>query len=129
MTAVTRFRALSNRLENDPIYRRITPPLAVLALVIAIVATAWSASNDRAQVKANTANQVTSCENANESREAARTLWSFALDAALAGNPDASEQDIAYVAAFQDYVDAVYRQRDCSDLGRRYELPPPPTLP
>lgn len=118
------------------IYDRIAPGLALLCLVIAIGAGIGTYVNDRAnarqdreRIEANTENAITSCENANETREASRSLWNFVLDLSSARDEDATPQEVAARKKFRDWVDAVYRERDCADLSRKYPLPPPPALP
>lgn len=118
------------------IYDKFAPLLALLALLFAIAAGVGTYVNDRAnarqdreRIEANEANAVTSCENANETREASRTLWNFALDNAEANNPDAPPEVKRYLQEFRAYVDAVYAPRDCSDLSKKYPLPEPPEIP
>ncbi len=116
------------------IYDKVAPALALLCLLLAIGAGVGTYVNDRAISSANTkriadneANAKTSCENANESRQASRTLWNFVLDLALAGN-QASAAEVAYFAEIREWIGQVYRERDCDDLSRKYPIPPPPIL-
>lgn len=118
------------------LYDKIAPVLALLCLVIALGAAVGTYVNDRAvdrsnakRIADNEANAVTSCENANETRAASRALWNYVLDLAAAGNPDATPAETAQLADFRGYVGAVYAERDCSDLSKKYPLPPPPDIP
>lgn len=114
------------------IYDKVAPALALLCLLLALGAGVGTYVNDRAIDKANTtriadneANAKTSCENANESRSASRILWSYVVDLASAGSPG---QD-SYFGDLRAWINKVYQPRDCSDLSRKYEIPPPPSLP
>jgi hypothetical protein len=117
------------------IYDLIAPGLALLCLVIALVAAVGTYFNDRAvtssnteRIQDNTTNAITNCENANETREASRTLWNFVLDLSLA-RKDGSPERVAYLEEFRTWIGEVYAERDCEDLSREYPLPPPPALP
>lgn len=127
---------LNERIMGSVIYQRVWPPILALTFVIAVVALVGTWMNDRANdrqdraaIAVNKANAVTSCENANESREASRTLWNFVLDLSTAGNPDATPDEAGYIDEFRGWIDEVYKARDCSDLSRKYPIPPPPALP
>lgn len=77
----------------------------------------------------NLANAVVNCENANESRAANLSLWNFVLDLSAANReeePSPAEQK--RLDDFRAWVTALFAARDCSDLSRVYEIPPPPTL-
>lgn len=117
------------------IYDKVAPALALLCLLLAMGAGVGTYVNDRAiqtanenRIADNEANAKTSCENANESRKASRTLWNFVLDLALSGG-EATPAEVAYFAQIRDWIATVYMPRDCDDLSRRYEIPPPPTIP
>lgn len=73
---------------------------------------------------------VVNCQNLNEQREKTRILWSFALQAS--GRPDPDDPDtpkeVKFRQEFGDWVNALYAERDCSDLNKKVELPPPPSL-
>lgn len=118
------------------VYDRIAPGLALLCLVIALAAAVGTYVNDRAnarqdreQTAANSRNAITGCVNANETREASRTLWNFVLDLSLTNNEDATPEEVDYLGEFRDWIGQVYKERDCDDLGRKYPIPPPPSLP
>jgi hypothetical protein len=115
------------------VYDRIAPGLALLILVIALGAGIGTYFNDRAIAHSNTsriadneANAVTSCENANESRAASRTLWYFVVDLA---SKKAAPPEAAYLGEVRSWIGDVYRPHDCSDLSRKYVIPPPPAIP
>lgn len=73
-------------------------------------------------------NAVTSCQNANDSREAQRTLWAFVLQASAANNKDKTPEQRETAKKFGEWVDKLFADRDCTDLSKRYPLPPPPKL-
>jgi hypothetical protein len=115
------------------VYDRIAPGLALLILVIALGAGIGTYFNDRAIAHSNTSriaenaeNSVTNCQNANESREASRTLWFFVIDLAAKTAPP---ERVAYLGEVRAWVGDVYRAHDCSDLSRKYPIPPPPKIP
>jgi hypothetical protein len=74
------------------------------------------------------ANAVTNCQNANKTREAQTALWTFMLTASMERRQDATAADKADMQAFLTWIEQLFAQRDCSDLSKKYELPPPPTL-
>lgn len=123
-------------ISDHVIYRRVAPILTVCCLVLAIGACVGTYVNDRAidsatqkRIEDNEANAVTNCQNANESRAAARTLWNFVFDLSLATNPDVTAEQVAYVGEVRAWVGKVYQERDCGDLSRAYPIPPPPSIP
>lgn len=65
------------------------------------------------------------CENANDSREANRKIWTLVVQTS-SNDPNRTPQDIQRAQAFQDYINKLYAQRDCNDLDRRYTIPDPP---
>lgn len=71
---------------------------------------------------------VTSCQNANESRQAARALWGYIIDLSEARNPEPTKEQERTIDNFRDYVNAVYVAHDCDDLSRKYPLPDPPRV-
>jgi hypothetical protein len=77
--------------------------------------------------ESNEDNAVTACENANMSRKANLTLWTFVLDAS-ATNPDRTPQQVALADALREWLGKLYAPHDCGDLGREYPLPPPPSI-
>ncbi len=124
---------LDERLMASVVYRRVAPLLIVAALVLAIAASAGTYFNGRAdarrnneQAATNQANAVTSCQNANESREASRTLWFFVVDLASKGAPP---ERAAYLEKVREWIGEVYQPHDCTDLSKKYPLPPPPAIP
>lgn len=111
------------------LYEHVAPILAVVTLLVAFSAVGWSWQNTRASNAQQQENAVTNCENANESREAARTLWGYVVDLSEANNTDATPEEAAYLDEFRAWINKVYAQRDCSDLSKKYPLPPPPSIP
>lgn len=95
-------------------------------LLIVVLSAAASGYANVALGQSNARNAVTSCENANESRDASRTLWYFVVDlAAKTADPDRA----AYLADVRTYIGQVYQPHDCSRLDKAYPLPAPPALP
>lgn len=81
-------------------------------------------------VSVNKKNAVINCQNANDSREATRTLWTFLFDASTATNTgESTPEQVALVQSFILWVNEVYATRDCSDLSKKYDIPDPPTIP
>ena len=99
----------------------------VLYSVIAVVALGGVLLGGKAELQ-NSRDLVTQCQNANESRAAARALWGYIIDLSAAKNPHPTRRDRIVIAGFRAYVNAVYVEHDCSDLGRKYPLPDPPTI-
>lgn len=108
--------------------------VSVLALVIggfsAYLYTEVLDANEQtsALVAQNQENAVVSCQNANESRRAQSELWTFIIEVSLAGGEE-SPSERAFLNDLLDWINALFEQRDCADLTRHYELPPPPTIP
>ena len=99
----------------------------VLFIVIATLACAgiWLGASASWQ---NSKDLVTNCENANESRQAARALWGYVIDVSSVNNPDRTPREQRVLDGFRDYVNDVYAPRDCTDLSKKYPLPDPPAV-
>lgn len=113
------------------VYARLAPVLVVFALCASVWASiaTWQNSRDTASLtRANQANLVTNCENANESRAATLALWRFLFDTSLKSNPNATPKQKADIAAIKHWIEQLYAPRDCHDLGRKYPLPPAPVI-
>lgn len=132
-----------NFMQSDQardLYNRVVPILAIVALVFAVVAVGWSWQNSAADHRqdqqrdkdqdaaaaVNRINAVVNCENANESRTASHTLWNFILDLSTR---DAPPEQMAYLEQVRAWIGQVYQPHDCTDLSKKYVLPPPPTIP
>jgi hypothetical protein len=129
----SRLPRLPDKGRMRDLYEQVAPVLAIVCLLAAFSAVGWSWQNSRADhrqdvehIADNQANAVTSCENANESREASRTLWYFVVDLA---SKDAPPERVAYLGEVRAWIGKVYQPHDCSDLSRKYPLPPPPAIP
>lgn len=112
--------------------REVVAGIALLVLLSAVgtyTNSRVNARQDREAIAEAQSNAVTSCENANETRKANRALWGFVIDLSLAGNKDATPQEIAYLGQVREWVNKVYQDRDCGDLSKSYPLPPPPSIP
>lgn len=72
-------------------------------------------------------NAIINCQNANQSRAGNLSLWNFILDKSAEANPNQTPEQRQVAMDLRDWVAKLYAQRDCSDLSRKYELPPPPT--
>lgn len=94
---------------------------AVAVLVVVVGGLAYLAVQNRQ-------NAVTSCENANESRIAVLEGWHFILGWELVdkGNNPA---ETTMSEMILPWFDKVYAQRDCTDLAKKYPIPPVPTIP
>ena len=101
---------------------------ATAGLVALVIALALVVVELRDVAQANKDAQVTSCENANKTREAQRYLWDTLIDQSAARNPDQTPEQRAYAREFQRFVHRIFAERDCSDLSREYDLPEPPSL-
>ena len=99
----------------------------VLYTIIAMVALGGVLLGGKAELQ-NSRDLVTSCQNANESRAAARALWGYILDVSTANNPKPTKAQEAFYEDFRGYINAVYVQHDCTDLGKKYPLPDPPKV-
>lgn len=100
----------------------------VVACLAGVAVSLYLAAKVRETAETNKANQVTACENANFSRQANRALWAFVLDASAA-RPDQTEQQRELIADLRVWIGELYQDHDCSDLNRKYTIPPAPTLP
>lgn len=104
----------------DHWYRVLYSITAVLAVVGVLMAASATRQNSR--------DLVTGCENANESRQAARALWGYVIDVSAVSNPSPSADQQRVIESFRAYVNEVYAPRDCTDLSRKYVLPDPPKI-
>jgi hypothetical protein len=75
-------------------------------------------------VEATQGNAVQGCENANETRAGQRLLWKTLFGLSQPAGPEEAKR----MKALQDWIDALFAERDCTDLGREYPLPTPPSL-
>lgn len=114
-------------------YLRVAPIIAGLAFLVAVVAVVgvgvvlFQRSGDQGRlIDANQTNAVINCQNANESRQASLSLWTFLLDSTA--DPKATPQQKADVAAVLHWIGKLYAPRDCEDLSRKYPIPPPPVI-
>lgn len=105
------------------------------SLFIGILALALAASqfwDDYQEEQASKETQVQTCENGNEAREGHLLLWNFVIDlSASSTDPDEEPPTAAERAALEqirDWLEELFAPRDCSDLTKEYELPPPPPL-
>lgn len=100
----------------------------VLYCIVALAALGGILLAGKAELQ-NRDDLVTSCQNANESRTAASSLWGYIIDVSVASNPDPTPEQRRFFHDLREYVDAVYVQHDCTDLSRKYPLPDPPQIP
>lgn len=99
----------------------------VLYSIIAVLALGGVLLGGMASVQ-NGRDLVTNCQNANDSRAAARALWGYIIDLSAASHPHPGKRQTEVIAGFRDYVNAVYAPHDCSDLSKKYPLPKPPEV-
>lgn len=71
--------------------------------------------------------QVTNCQNANETRKGQRQAWDFILDVS-GGDGDASPKELVVLQTIRNWLHDVFAERDCSQLDQEYEVPPPPDV-
>lgn len=121
--------AISRKQTNK--LRWLVVGVAVVAVfsLVACVAVGLLYRDLHQAVDDNTANAVTNCENANQSREANRILWGYVLDVSAANGEQGDDERDALLASLRGWINELYESRDCQDLSRKYPLPPPPALP
>lgn len=122
MTIRARIRAWFDR------WVRVLFALLAVTATIGVLGAATAIRQSAALTKQQGRDLVTNCENANESRAAARALWGYIVDVSEAGNPDPTRRQKRTIANFREYVDRVYAPRDCTDLSKKYNLPQPPPV-
>jgi hypothetical protein len=118
--------SFNDKVIESVIYRRVAPLLMVGALILAIAAVAGTYVNGRNDARRNAENALVACENANESRIANNTLWNYVVDLASRG---ANPAEVANLAEVRSWIGEVYAPHDCSDLSKKYPIPPPPKIP
>lgn len=102
--------------------RKRTWALAVVVLVMLVLSVQVYRTAD-----ANGANAVTNCQNANESRAATLLLWNFVIDASEANPGNRPDQQVQ-VERIRSWIAQLYAPRDCSQLDKKYPIPPPPPI-
>lgn len=110
-------------------YERIAPFLVTFCLLCVPIFSAATFALQQGQSNvqaAQAAGQVQTCENANESRAAQLALWNFIFD--LPPDEEPTPQEKAALADIRAWLEQLFAPRDCSDLDREYEIPPPPDL-
>lgn len=106
----------------------------VLAGVIALMLLGgvwlWTVAQDAKEAtEANERTAVVNCQNANESRRAQVVLWDFIL--AASGRDDEeprTAEEEQFREEFRDWIHALYAERDCQNLDKKYKLPDPPSI-
>lgn len=69
-------------------------------------------------------NAVTNCQNANEARKGTLRLWLGIIDAPRPeGSPARTKEQEQQIADLRQFVEQLFRPRDCTHLGRTYPLP------
>lgn len=99
----------------------------VLYSVVAVLALSGIALGGNNALQ-NSRDLVTSCQNANASREASRALWGYILDVSTSNNPHPTKVQREFYDDFRGYINAVYVPHDCTDLSKKYPLPDPPKV-
>jgi hypothetical protein len=102
--------------------------IAVIVMIVGGMVIGWDyARRISNNVDANRETQVQQCENANSVRQSNILLWEQVLGLSASSNEgEATPAEIAALVALQDWITVLYRDRDCNDLDRVYENPPPP---
>lgn len=95
---------------------------AVVVVVVAIVVVNVKLVVDNRQ------NAHTQCMNQNETRQAVLDGWHFILGYELADQNN-NPAEVTMSEMILPWFDKVYAQRDCSDLSKKYEIPPVPQIP
>lgn len=117
--------ALREAIENSPVVQRLrlmVRGLLVLALMQAVLLGGAVYLYD--QIKDQ---QVISCQNANETRKGQRQAWDFIIDVS-AGDEQGNPAELAVLQTIRTWLHDVFAERDCSNLGKEYEVPPPPDV-
>lgn len=110
--------------EDQARRQRHTTRLVAVVVVVLIGALGYTYSLARDLKQ----NAVANCENANQGRLGAESLWLAIIDAP---GPDGKpvKRPAAVQAQVDDlraFVEGTYRQHDCSNLGKKYDLPEKP---
>lgn len=77
----------------------------------------------------NQRNSVVACQNANSQRVANRILWEFVLNVSARQKRNQNPQARLINAEFKAWIADLFAERDCTDLNRKYPIPPPPDIP
>lgn len=112
------------------------PMVFDIALAIVFLLTVYSAF--QAQIASNHSNDalehqrhsdMVACQNSNDFRTANLELWNFVLDLSIADprNQD-NPREVRYLHRIQTWISQIYRQHDCSDLSKKYPIPPSPKI-
>lgn len=101
---------------------RLISIIGVVAVLAFIVFGAMLFLRVGRAIDGNNANAVQSCENANETRDANRALWAYALSLQEPQTP----REARLVDQFGSWVKVLYQRHDCDHLDKVYEIPPPP---
>lgn len=100
--------------------------IAVIVMIVGGMFIGWDyARRISANVDANRATQIQQCENANSVRQSNILLWEQIIALSLSGEGKTPSERAALVA-LQDWIAILYRDRDCANLDKVYENPPPP---
>lgn len=110
--------------------KRVRVALIGLAILGALLTwIMWDRSVEtRERSAANYRAQVTQCQNANETREGMRNVWDFVLGYEIA-DPNNNPAEFTMSQMILPYIHAVWAERDCSQLNKKYDLPQPPKIP
>jgi hypothetical protein len=71
------------------------------------------------------ASQVVACQNANETRGDQIVIWDFILDVSAGDDCPRARQILEDI---RSYIHKVFRERDCTDLDKKYKTPVPPDV-
>jgi len=111
--------ATASELKRQSWWTRFLLGIVTITVVFGVVAGGYAIKSSHDEAKRN-------CQNANESRDANLALWTYVLTVAE-GNAQGKEAK-ARITAIMDWTQILYKDHDCSNLDKRYKIPPPPTL-
>lgn len=118
---------LSGRLSAKELLQKRTRMLTFVAIFIAVFSIIGTVAAFTS-IYQNAQNAKTTCLNANQTREAQSNIWDFVYESNKS-DPELTERDRQAIVRLQQYTDKVFAQRDCDDLSKKYDLPPPPVPP
>jgi len=134
VTATTRLsqrvEKLTESIEIQDAQARRTKRLlqaAITVLVLAVLgvfATGYASIQAHEAITTNRHSQVVTCQNANDARAANQTLWTFLIGQSKA---ETTAEKIA-LQKLLAYITRLYSAHDCSQLDKKYPLPPAPEL-
>lgn len=124
-TLTNEVHKLADRLSAKEVLHRRTRMLTIIAVIIGVLSAIGVGFAGYA-VHQNDQNAKTGCVNANQVREAQRNIWNFLFAATDPNDPEVTEEDKILLDRLETYINKVFAERDCDNLGKKYNLPPAP---